>query len=192
MKKLIKLILFSIILLLSSLAQAQNDPHDGEIYLSVMPAFYTSSTGGGALQANVNQRITSAIEIGKQWDVISVGLNIGKTTLESTRGRDTVSEVVPAGKWYLEARPNLNVFQQGKFSNTMTIGAGLVIGSDQFLMTELTTGIEYTPNSTYSYNINVGTYYFTGNGVGSNQVFFGASITKYFKKNHHKIHHKWR
>ena len=190
MKKLLKISLIWLLLLVSSRVIAQDDPHDGQIYVSIMPAFYTSSTGGGALQAKVSQRVTCDIEVGKQWDVISLGLDLGKTTLEKNTGRDTVAGVVPAGKWYLEARPNLNVFQQGKFSNTLTIGAGIVLQSSQFLMTELTTGIEYDPNPNIAYNINVGTYYFTGDGVGSNQVFFGASVSRYFKLPKFKKH-KW-
>lgn len=187
MKKIILAILGMAIFV--TLSQAQSDPHAGQTYISLAPSFYRSSTGGGGLQASVSQSVTCAFEVGRQWEASSLSLGLGKTTVEPNINNDIVTGVVPAGKWYTEIRPSLNVFQQGKLKSTIIIGAGYVFGSEQFLLTEITTGMEYTNNSQFSYSLKAGTYYFTGNGVGSNQVFFGLSALYFFKnkKKEHEI-----
>ena len=157
-----------------------------QTYISITPAFYTTGTGGGSVpQTSTGQRTTIGIEIGKQWDVISLGIDLGKTTLEKNAGNGDINGVIPTGKWYIKLRPNLNVFQQGKFTNTLTIGIGYVFGSKQRMLNEFTTGIEYDPNPNFAYNINYGTYYFTGKGVSSNQVFFGFSIMYFYNYKKH-------
>jgi len=57
-----------------------------------------------------------AFEVGKQWEVFSLGVAFGKMTLSKVIGKDTSN--------YLEIHPNLNIFQQGKFTNTFTAGIG--------------------------------------------------------------------
>lgn len=177
-----KLLLIGLATFFFVFANAQDSvKHTSQTYISLQPSFYTTSTGGGAISASAGQRTTFDIEIGRQWDVISLGLDLGLTSLEKNIGNDTVSGVVPAGKYYVEVKPNLNVFQQGKFTNTITIGFGYVFGSAQSVLNEFTTGIEYDANPRFSYNVNFGTYYFTGNGVSSNQNFFGFSVVYLFK-----------
>ena len=131
-----------------------------------MPAFYTSA-GTAAQRASFN------IEVGKHWEVFSVGLDIGKINLASKSGIDTT--------WFAKVRPNLSVFQQGKFTNTLAIGLGYVFGAKQNILTEFTSGIEYTPNPTYSYNLYFGTYYFSGVTSASSQNFIGLSAMYFFK-----------
>ena len=140
-----------------------------QTYVSMMPAFYTS-TGTTA------QRTTADIEVGRQWDAFSVGLDLGKTNLAKTnRKTDTT--------WYTEIRPNLNIFNQGKFTNTLTIGLGYVFGgATQNLLTEFSTGIQYTPKYHMSYNLFFGAYYFSGKNGSSNQNYMGASIMYFFNK----------
>lgn len=132
-----------------------------------MPGLYTNP-------GTFAQRSTIDLEIGRQWDVFSLGLDIGKTNLAKKAPKDTT--------WYLEFRPNLNVFQQGIFTNTLTIGLGYVFGAAQNTITEFSTGIEITPNKHVSYNLYFGTYYFTGREESSSNNFFGASIMYYFKQ----------
>ncbi len=138
-----------------------------QTYISLMPGFYTG-------QGTVAQRTTFDMEIGRQWDVFSLGLDFGKTNLTKQVGKDTT--------FYAEIRPNLNVFQQGKFTNTLTIGLGYVFGAKENVLTEFTTGIEYTPGTTFSYNVYFGTYYFSGEYSASSQNFFGVSAMYYFKQ----------
>ena len=151
-----------LLLLLIGIAFASN----AQYYISIMPATYTG-TGG------LKERLTADIEIGKQWgDDFSMGIDYGRTNL--TNKNDTTS--------YLEWRPNLNVFHQGRFTNTLTIGVGYIFNAKQNFLTECTTGIEYSINKHYHYNLYFGTYYFTGETYSSNQNFLGMSIIYYFVK----------
>ena len=83
-----------------------------QTYISLAPSL-TNTAGTIADKSNIT------IELGQQWDVFSLGLDIGKTTLSKVTTKDTSN--------YLELRPSLNVFQQGNFTNTLTIGIGYVL-----------------------------------------------------------------
>jgi len=136
-----------------------------QTYISVAPSL-TNDAGTIAGKANL------AVEVGRQWDVFSLGLDVGKTSLGKVTGRDTTA--------YLEIRPNLNIFQQGKFTNTFTAGIGYIFNSRQSLMTELTSGIEYAVNPRIHLNIVFGQYYYSGRYDASSVTFFGVSIMRYF------------
>jgi hypothetical protein len=136
-----------------------------QYYVSLMPAFYTSA-------GNTGERLTMDIEVGKQWDVLSLGLDLGKTNFTKQIGKDTTN--------YAELRSNLNVFQQGKFTNTITIGCGYVFNASQNIMIETTTGIEYSFSHEYHMNLFFGTYYFSGKNSASNNSFFGMSLVRFF------------
>ncbi|MCY7421427.1 MAG: hypothetical protein LH478_06740 [Chitinophagaceae bacterium] len=142
-----------------------------QIYVALAAAL-TNDAGTLAEKANLS------IELGKQWNVFSLGLDLGKTSLEKIKGRDTTT--------YLELRPNLNVFQQGKFTNTFTAGIGYIFYSRQSLMTELTSGIEYAYNSQVHLNVYFGQYYYSGRYDASNTTFFGISGMFYFLPSHAK------
>lgn len=118
-----------------------------------------------------------AIEVGRQWDVFSMGLAVGKTTLGRMSGRDTST--------YLEVRPNLNIFQQGKFTNTFTAGVGYVFNAEESLMTELTSGIEYSCSDNLHINAVFGQYFYSGLVSSSNVTFFGVSFAWFFSKSKH-------
>jgi hypothetical protein len=136
-----------------------------QTYISLAPAL-TNDPGTIAEKSNL------AFEIGRQWDVFSLGLDFGKTSLGKIVGRDTTA--------YLEIRPNLNVFQQGRFTNTFTAGVGYIFNSKQSLMTELTSGIEYTCNSQFHINVYFGQYYYSGREAASSSTFFGISGVFFF------------
>ena len=88
-----------------------------------------------------------------------MGLDIGKTTLSKVTKRDTTA--------YLELRPNLNIFQEGKFTNTFTAGIGYIFNAKESLLTEVT-------------YIFFGQYYYSGRQSASNVSFFGISAAYYF------------
>src|SRR5689334_6864176 len=115
------IVFFILLLLITQLANAQ-------YYISLVPSL-TNSPGTLAEKANLS------FEAGKQWDCFSLGVDVGKTTLGKTVGRDT--------SIYWEMRPNLNIFQQGKFTNTVTIGIGFIGNAEENFMTEFTSGIEF-------------------------------------------------
>lgn len=138
-----------------------------QTYVALAPAL-TNEAGTLAGKSNLS------VELGRQWDVFSVGLDMGKTSLGRMKEKDTTL--------YLEMRPNLNVFQQGKFTNTFTAGIGVIFGAKENLMTELTSGIEYALNNTWHFNMYFGQYYYSGRTDASNTTFFGVSAMFYFSE----------
>lgn len=137
-----------------------------QTYISLVPSI-TNSPGTLMEKSNLS------FEVGRQWDVFSMGLDLGKTSLGKVVGPDTTI--------YLEVRPNLNIFQQGKFTNTLTPGIGCIFNARETLVTELTSGIEYALNPLIHFNIYFGQYYYSGRTSQSSTTFFGLSIMKYFK-----------
>ena len=113
-----------------------------------------------------------SVELGKQWTVFSLGVDIGKTTFDPIHGKDT--------SLYLEIRPNLNIFQQGRFTNTLTIGAGYVFAAQNNFLTELTSGIEYSATDQFHINVNFGQFYYSGRTTATSLTFFGISLSYYF------------
>ena len=137
-----------------------------QTYISLAPSL-TNTAGTIPEKGNI------AIEAGRQWDVFSLGLDVGKTSMGKVPGRDTTA--------YLEIRPNLNVFQQGKFTNTFTAGIGFIFNAKESLMTELTSGIEYAFTPKVHFNVFLGQYFYSGRISASNVTFFGISIMCYLK-----------
>lgn len=152
-------------LILSALLSITTAYSFSQTYISLVPCL-TNDAGTLAEKSNVS------FEVGRQWDVFSIGLDIGKTSLGKVKGRDTTA--------YLEIRPNLNVFQQDKFTNTFTAGIGYIFNSQQSLMTELTSGIEYAFNEKVHFNVYFGQYYYSGRVNASSVTFFGISAMLYF------------
>ncbi len=140
----------------------------GQTYISIAPSL-TNTPGTIADKSNI------AIEFGRQWDVFSMGFDIGKTTLSKVTNLDTTN--------YFELRPSLNVFQQGKFTNTLTIGLGYVFNAKENLLTELTYGIEYAFTPKTHFNVFFGQYFYSGKVSASNATFFGVSAMFYLKPN---------
>jgi len=137
-----------------------------QTYICLAPSI-TNSPG------TLGEKSNLSVEVGRQWDVFSFGIDIGASSLGKIVGMDTVM--------YVEARPNLNIFQVGKFTNTFTPGIGVIFNAKENLMTELTYGIEYTYSPLIHVNMVFGQYYYSGRYSASNVTFFGVSIMKYFK-----------
>jgi hypothetical protein len=144
---------------------------NAQTYISLAPSI--SNTAG-----TLADKTNIGLEFGRQWDVFSLGVVVGKTSFEKMHGRDT--------SMYFELRPNLNVFQQGKFTNTFTAGIGVIVNAEESLMTELTSGIEYAYNDKVHFNIYFGQYYYSGRYSDSNATFFGVSVIFYFSPNNSK------
>jgi hypothetical protein len=153
-------------LLLLLLVSAIAGSATAQTYISFIPSV-TNSAGTLAEKSNLS------FEVGRQWDVFSLGADIGMTSLGKIAGRDTAL--------YLEIRPNLNIFQEGKFTNTLTPGIGCIFNAKENLVTELTSGIEYAYSTLIHFNIIFGTYYYSGRVSASNVTFFGLSVMYYFK-----------
>jgi hypothetical protein len=149
-----------------ALCAASFIPAKAQSYISIC-AEGTNTAG------TMRDRSNLAIEVGKQYfNVFTLGFDYGRSTLSKVSGKDTAN--------YVEFRPNLNIFQQGKFTNTITIGAGYVFNAEENFCTELSSGVEYALNSDIHFNINFGQYFYSGNHTSSNCTFFGVSVMKYF------------
>jgi len=138
---------------------------DAQTYISLAPSI-SNQAGTFADKMNLG------LEVGRQWDVFSVGIVIAKNSLQKAVGRDTTT--------FFELRPNLNVFQQGKFTNTFTAGIGYILNAQENLLTELTYGIEYAHSPQIHFNVYFGQYYYSGRYSDSNSSFFGLSCMYYF------------
>ncbi len=112
------------------------------------------------------EKINYSLEYGKQWDVYSIGINVGKINNFA----------------FTEVKSNLNVFQQGKFTNTLTFGLGYIVNSTTNLLTEMSSGIEYSYSNKIHFNVQFGQYYFSGNSNSNNTTFFGISTIYFLKK----------
>lgn len=135
-----------------------------QTYISIVPLL-TNDIG------NILENSNLSIEIGRQYDCFSIGFDIGKTTLNSKLSKDI----------YFELRPNLNVFQQGKWTNTLTFGVGYLVNNTKYnQLTELTSGIEYSYSDKIHMNIYFGQFFYSGEHATSSPTFFGVSIMRYF------------
>ena len=144
---------------------------NAQTYLS--GAMSLTSTPGSLLEKS-----NASVEVGRQWNVFSLGLTYGRTTLDEVEGKDTCN--------YIEFRPNLNIFQVGKFTNTLTTGIGYVFGAKENLLMEFTTGIEYSLSTKIHVNIFSGQYYYSGLKSATTAPFFGCSLVYYFKPSNKK------
>lgn len=138
-----------------------------QYFVSIMPAL-TSSSGSFQQKGNLS------LEVGKQWDCFSIGFDIGETNFTYNPIKDK--------SLYFECRPNINVFQQGKFTNTITTGIGILPYYNELLI-ESTVGIEYSYSETLHINLMCGQFNYSGGQrtTSETQPFFGVSIVRYFK-----------
>jgi hypothetical protein len=153
--------LFLLILCLFSL----NTIICSQTYITFTPSLTT-------IQGTILDKGNLSFEVGHQFDVFSVGAVYGKSSLASEK-KDTTS--------YFEIRTNLNIFQQGKFTNTFTIGAGYIPLAKNNFLTEVTYTIEYSLSETFHINILAGNYLYSGLKTTSSEPFVGISLTYYFK-----------
>ncbi|HEY2649993.1 MAG TPA: hypothetical protein VGI38_12410 [Puia sp.] len=142
-----------------------------QTYISLAPSISNQAGTFG-------DKLNLGLEVGRQWDVFSLGLVVAKNSLQKAVGQDTTT--------FFELRPNLNVFQQGKFTNTFTAGIGYILNAKENLLTELTYGIEYAYSPQIHFNVYFGQYYYSGRYSDSNSSFFGFSCMFYFSPNKSK------
>jgi hypothetical protein len=132
------------------------------VYCRINPI--TIYSGSGYLK----DRIMQNIEIGRTFGMLDAGLAIGQTSLR----KDSIGN----GNKFLEAKITMDVCQYGIFSSEMTVGAGGVFNSQNFLMLELS----YTIYGQFWKNMGVGitTGYidYSGNFTDASHNTFGLYI----------------
>ena len=163
-----KLLLVLLLLSIKSYSQVQSDT---TFYIEVYHSI-TITPGTLADKSNLS------IEFGKQFNVFSIGIDLGKTTLSKYK-HDSLHTT--DGN-YIEIRPNLNIFQQEKFTNTLTIGIGYIFGASENQLFELASGIEYSMSNKIHLNIEYGQFFYSGKLSSSSVSFFGTSISYYFSE----------
>ena len=164
-----------IAMLISLVACCQSDTSKKNPSISYVEIYESVTNTSGSIAGKSNL----SIEFGKQWDVFSMGVDMGKTTLDKFRSSSSDPHGVD-NSVYFEIRPNLNVFQQGKFTNTVTVGIGYIINAKENLLTEFTSGIEYAYNDKVHFNLTFGQFYYSGIRTSSSVTFFGTSVSYYF------------
>jgi hypothetical protein len=165
----LKIITIVLLVILSLKAMSQ-DSTKGLTYVEV---YHSLTTTPGTFV----DRSNFSVEVGRQFDVFSIGLDLGMTTLSKYKhDADHTSDGT-----YVEIRPNLNIFQQGRFTNTLTIGAGYIFGASESFLTEFTSGIEYSYSDRLHYNVQFGQFYYSGLNSASSTNFFGMAVSYYFK-----------
>ena len=187
-------LLIVVILLFTNIINAQNLEAVPVTYVSFAPCI-TNEVG------TLGTKFSPTIEVGRQFqDIFTLGIAVGKTNCRSSvlsYGTDENGNTVPTSispsSYYVELRPNLNVFQVGKFTNTITPGIGYVFGPGQSIMLESTMGIEYEYTEKIHFNIFFGNYYYSSFSTDPNNIythysptFFGFSAVKFFKKTKNK------
>ena len=84
----------------------------GQTYISLAPCI-TNEPGTFLSKSNI------ALEIGRQWDVFSLGIDFGKTSLAKISGQDTTN--------YLELRPNLGHSYPPDYEKRLEKGLAFVL-----------------------------------------------------------------
>ena len=170
MNKIIQTLILLLIFTLNTKSQNLDAP--AQNYLSIAPCI-TNEPG------SFGTKLSPTIEFGRQFqDIFTLGLALGKTNFASKNLADDI---------YLELRPNLNVFQVGKFTNTISPGIGYVFGPTTSLLLEWTTGVEYALSNKTHINVFFGNYYYSNFSSDPNApahfspVFWGFSVVRFFK-----------
>ncbi len=84
---------------------------------------------------------------------------------------------------YFEIKGNLNVFQQGKFKNKLTIGGGIFPSGRTKSLFEICYTLEYSLSKKVHINIIGGEYYYSNFQYPTNNVVVGISLVYFFEVN---------
>jgi hypothetical protein len=132
------------------------------IYLRTMPiGIYTGAS-------YLKDKITQNFEFGKSVGMFDIGLAIGQTALR----KDTLGN----GNKFLEGKITMDVCQYGIFSNEMTVGAGYVFFSENFMMLEISYTIYAQFWKRMGMGITTGYVDYSGNYTDASHNQFGLFL----------------
>ena len=138
-------------------------------YLSVNSNIFVNSKG------NLAKRFSPAVEFGKTFGIFDLGLATGRFN-SLTLGNDTTH--------YIEFRPTINIFSQGRFAEGLCLGAGYVFKAKQGLVTEICNSINFNISTTAAIAITQGYYFFDGTNSSRSTQYYGLAFTYNFLRAH--------
>gem|GEM_PF-1196868 len=127
-------------------------------YVRAMP--FSIYTGAG----KPKDRISQSIEIGKTFNVIDLGIAVGRNSLR------------PDSTLFVEGRVTMDVANYGVFANEMTIGAGRVFDQQGSLMLELTYSIIAQIAPRFGIGLTTGYYDFSNEIYDASKTFYGVYL----------------
>ena len=138
-------------------------------YLSINTDVFVNTKGGAG------KRLSPAVEFGRTFGIIDIGLATGKQNSLSSGGDTT---------WYMEFRPTINIFSKGRFAEGLCLGAGYVFKARQSFMTEICNSINFNVSETFALAITQGYCFFDGSNSNRSTQYMGLSLTYNFLKKH--------
>jgi hypothetical protein len=138
-------------------------------YFSVNADVFVNSKGG------FDKRFSPAVEFGRTYGIFDIGLATGRVNSISSGG-DTVR--------YIEFRPTINIFSQGRFAEGLCLGGGYVFKAKQGLVTEICNSINFNISTTVAVAITQGYYFFDGTNSSRSTQYMGFAFTYNFLRSH--------
>ncbi|HEY4197811.1 MAG TPA: hypothetical protein VGM63_19860 [Mucilaginibacter sp.] len=129
-------------------------------YISALSDIDVNTHGG------FSKRFAPGVEFGRTYGIFDVGLATGRT---SSKGLDSVQ--------YLEFRPTINIFSQGRFAEGLCLGAGYIFGAKQALMTEICNSINFNITTKFALAITQGYVFLDGTNSNRSAQYVGLSFT---------------
>jgi hypothetical protein len=159
---------------LGAFSQDTSQVREKEAHYNYMTAsflVYTNTAG------SFNQKTFFSIEAGRTYGIFDIGFAVGRLNMvASGHGIDS--------NWFAEVRPTINVFSKGRFSESLTLGAGHVFNARLNFITEITNCINFSPNNNITISVCQGNYFLDGSESTSRAQFMGLSLTyNLIKKN---------
>lgn len=169
------LVIFLAVTILGYGQERETEAH--YFYTSATLSVYTNTAG------SFNQKVFPTLEFGKTYGIFDIGLATGRLNLvKSGSGIDSL--------WYSEIRPTINVFSKGRFSESLTLGAGIVYNAKQNFITEVTNCINFSPDDYFTLAVCQGNYFYDGRYSTSRAQVISLAVTYNFIKKDSKNDHK--
>ena len=146
-------------------------------YISGLANVYVNTKGGMA------KRFSPGVEFGRTYGIFDVGLATGAINSIAS-GRDTSR--------YLEFRPTINIFSQGRFAEGLCLGAGYIFGAKQAFVTEICNSINFNITVNVALAITQGYVFYDGTNSNRSGQYMGLSFTYNFLAAHSVNHQRTR
>jgi len=136
-------------------------------YISGLADVFVNAHGG------VAKRFAPGLEFGRTYGIFDLGLATGRV---SSLGKDTSR--------YIEFRPTINIFSQGRFAEGLCLGGGYIFGAKQALMTEICNSINFNITTKVAIAITQGYVFFDGTNSSRSGQYMGFTFTYNFLHSH--------